>query len=144
AAAWSEMYSGFLAAADFIPDDDDFSAGLAMGRIGQLGLARLATGRCTIRRTAAHIDARSPPLYSFVIQARGRGSVAQGASRVVLDPGDSPLCDHAAPHSRTREAGAEMLLVRVPAEIISDYLPRPELLCGRRLPAAEGSPPRRM
>src|SRR5262249_17520501 len=88
AAAWSEMYSGLLAAADFIPADDDFSAGLALGRIGRLGLARLATGRCTIERTAAHIDARSPRLYSFVVQAHGRGTFSQSGAKVVLDPGD--------------------------------------------------------
>lgn len=141
AAAWSEVYSSLLAAADIIPEDDDFSAGLSLGRLGQLGLARLSTGRCTIRRTAAHIDDASPRLYSFVVQARGRGSFTQGDAEVVLGPGDITLCDHAQPHSRSLDAGAEMLLVRVPAEIIADYLPHPELLCGRRLPAGEGLTP---
>src|SRR5262245_60504469 len=88
AAAWSEMYSGLLAAADFIPEDDDFTAGLALGRLGRLGLARLATGRCTIRRTAEHIDARSPQLYSVVVQTRGRGTFVQGGAKVLLDTGD--------------------------------------------------------
>ena len=62
AQAWSELYSGVLAAADFIPFDDDFSAGLAMSHVGPLGLARLAAGRCAINRTAAHIDL-SPTEY---------------------------------------------------------------------------------
>src|SRR6186713_2141225 len=112
AQAWSELYSGVLAAADFIPFDDDFSAGLAMSHVGPLGFARLATGRCAINRTAAHIDRSSPRLYSVIIQASGRGVFAQVGKRVVLEPGDLALCDHALPHSRVLERGAEMLLVR--------------------------------
>jgi AraC-like DNA-binding protein len=139
--AWNEAYSGLMAAADFIPGEGDFTAGLKLSNVGQLGLARLATGRCTIRRTAAHIDSSSPQLYSFIIQANGKGLFAQGANRAVLSPGDFALCDHAMPHSRTLETGAEVLLIRVPAEMIADYLPCPELLCGRRLPASAGLTP---
>ena len=80
AQAWNAIYSGFLAAAEFIPLDDDFSAGLAMSHVGPLGFARLATGRCTINRTAAHIDRSSPRLYSVIIQARGRGQFSQEGS----------------------------------------------------------------
>ncbi|MEI9852151.1 MAG: helix-turn-helix domain-containing protein [Sphingomonas sp.] len=141
AAAWNEIYSGLLAAADVIPGEDDFSAGLMLSHVGRVGIARLATGRCTIRRTAAHIDSESPRLYSFIIQANGRGSFVQGSNKAVLNPGDFTLCDHAAPHSRILDTGAEMLLVRVPAELIGEYLPCPELLCGRRLPAGEGLTP---
>src|SRR6186713_2392267 len=89
AQAWNELYSGILAAADFIPfDSDDFSAGLAMSQVGPLGFARLATGRCEIRRTAAHIDRSSPRLYSIIVQARGSGLFSQEGNRVVLGPGD--------------------------------------------------------
>jgi len=138
AKAWNEIYSGMLAAADFIPYENDFSAGLQMSRVGPLGLARLATGRCAIRRTEAHIDSNSPRLYSFIIQANGRGLFSQGGNRVVLDRGDFALCDHGMPHSRLLEDGAEMLLIRVPAEMIREYLPEPGKLCGRRLPVSAG------
>ena len=141
AQAWSAIYSGFLAAADFIPFDDDFSAGLAMSHVGPLGLARLATGRCTINRTAEHIDRSSPRLYSIIIQARGCGLFSQDGNRVVLGPGDFALCDHALPHSRELERDAEMLLIRVPADMIAEYLPQPQQLCGRRLPAGAGLAP---
>ena len=141
AQAWNALYSGVLAAADFIPFDDDFSAGLAMSQVGPLGFARLATGRCAINRTAAHIDRNSPRLYSIIIQARGRGLFSQEGNRVVLGPGDLALCDHALPHSRVLERDAEMLLIRVPGEMIPEYLPRPQPLCGRRLPAGAGLAP---
>ncbi len=141
AQAWSALYSGVLAAADFIPFDDDFSAGLAMSHLGPLGLARLATGRCAINRTAAHIDRTSPRLYSIIIQARGRGLFSQEGNRVVLGPGDFALCDHALPHSRVLERDAETLLIRVPADMIGEYLPTPQHLCGRRLPAGTGLAP---
>jgi AraC-like DNA-binding protein len=141
AQAWSALYSGMLAAADFVPLDDDFSAGLAVSQVGPLGFARLATGRCAINRTAAHIDRSLPRLYSIIIQARGRGLFSQKGNRVVLGPGDLALCDHALPHSRVLERDAEMLLIRVPAEMIPEYLPQPQPLCGRRLPAGAGLAP---
>lgn len=141
AQAWSELYSGVLAAADFIPFDDDFSAGLAMSHLGPLGMARLATGRCAINRTAAHIDRSSPQLYSIILQARGHGLFSQEGNRVVLGPGDLALCDHTLPHSRVLERDAETLLIRVPAEMIAEYLPTPQHLCGRRLPAGVGLAP---
>lgn len=136
--AWNQVYSGLLAAADFIPDEDDFSAGLMLGHVGRLGLARLATGRCTIRRTENHIDATVPQLYSFIIQANGKGSFVHRGNSAVLNPGDLTLCDHHLPHTRSLDQGAEILLIRVPAEIMADYLPRPDILCGRRLPAGAG------
>ncbi len=136
--AWNEIYSDMLAAADFIPEAEDFSAGLQMCQVGPLDLARLATGRCTIRRTAAHIDDATPRRYSFIIQASGRGLFVHGDSEVVLNRGDFALCDHAQPHSRVLEDNAEMLLIRVPAEMIREYLPDPEQLCGRRLPGNVG------
>src|SRR5690606_23187245 len=55
--AWNAIYSSQLATADFIPRHEDFSAGLELGGLGQLCLARLITGPCTIRRTAEHIGA---------------------------------------------------------------------------------------
>ena len=141
AQGWSARYSEVLAAADFIPFDDDFSAGLAMSHVGPLGFARLATGRCAINRTAAHIDRSSPRLYSVIIQASGRGLFDQVGNRAVLETGDLALCDHSLPHSRVLDRGAEMLLIRVPAEMIAEYLPRPQHLCGRRLPAGAGLAP---
>jgi AraC-like DNA-binding protein len=130
-----------LAAADVIPYGEDFSAGLMKSQVGALGVARLATGRCEIRRTAAHIDRASPQLYSFIIQGNGRGLFVQGGNRNILNPGDFALCDHATPHMRLLEEGAEMLLIRVPGDMIRNYLAHPKQLCGRRLPGSAGVTP---
>ena len=141
AQAWNEIYSTRLAATDFIPQTGNFSAGLKVGDLGQIGLARLVTGPCTIRRTDDHINGSAPRLYSFVIQLNGRGHFHQGNNEAVLSRGDFTMCDNAVPHFFSLDDDAEMLLVRVPGEVINDYLPYPDLLCGRRLPAAEGLTP---
>jgi AraC-like DNA-binding protein len=141
AQAWNEIYSTSLSATDFIPQNVDFSAGLKVGELGKIGLARLVTGPCTIRRTDDHISGATPRLYSFLIQLNGRGCFLQGANEAVLRRGDFTMCDNAVPHSLSLDDEAEMLLVRVPGELINDYLPYPELLCGRRLPAREGLTP---
>lgn len=139
--AWNNIYSTRLAMTDFIPQRGDFTAGLQLGHLGGVGLARLVTGGCTIRRAARHIDHQSPELYSFIIQAKGKGQFAQGRNETVLRAGDFTLCASAAPHYCAVDDGAEILLIRVPVGIIRDYLPHPELLCGRRLPAREGLTP---
>jgi AraC-like DNA-binding protein len=138
AQGWNELYSHVLAAVDFIPYEDNFSAGPMLSHVGPLEVARLATGRCAIRRTAAHIDGSSPKLYSILLQANGRGMLTQVGNRVVLDPGDLALCDHTPPHSRVLEKGAEVLIIRVPAELTANYLPQPQHLCGRRLAGGTG------
>jgi AraC family transcriptional activator of tynA and feaB len=141
AQAWNDIYSTRLSATEFIPQNVNFSAGLKVGGLGQIGLARLVTGPCTIRRTDGHISGETPRLYSFLIQLNGKGRFLQGDNEAVLKPGDFTMCDNAVPHFFALDDDAEMLLVRVPDEVINDYLPCPELLCGRRLPAAEGLTP---
>ncbi len=141
AQAWNEIYSTRLSATDFIPQHGNFSAGLKVGHLGQVGLARLVTGPCTIRRTDDHISGSTPRVYSFLIQLNGRGHFLQGDNEAVLSSGDFTMCDNAVPHFFNLDDDAEMLLVRVPGDVINDYLPYPELLCGRRLPAREGLTP---
>jgi len=137
--AWNTIYSSQLATADFIPRHADFSAGLELGGLGQLSLARLITGPCTIRRTAEHIGTSGPErIYTFLIQLKGRARFTQGDQASILRPGDIIFCDNGAPHSNRLGGNAEMLLVRVANEVIHDYLPYPEALRGKALSAREG------
>jgi AraC-like DNA-binding protein len=138
--AWNEIYSSQLSTTDFIPRDGDFAAGLKLGGLGQLGLARLVTGPCMIRRTDDHIGDRGggARLYSFLIQLNGKGRFLQGDNEAILHQGDVTLCDNGVPHCYSLGGDAEMMLVRVPGELIHDYLPYPDTLTGRRLPAREG------
>jgi hypothetical protein len=106
AQAWSADLFGILAAADFIPFDDDFSAGLAMSHVGPLGLARLATGRCTITAPPPHRSQLAAAL-SIIIQARGCGLFSQDGNRVVLGP--RRLCAVRPRRCRTRACSSATL-----------------------------------
>ncbi|MBT2186502.1 helix-turn-helix domain-containing protein [Sphingobium nicotianae] len=137
--AWNDIYSSQLATADFIPRHVDFSAGLKLGGLGQIGLARLMTGPCTIRRTVDHIEDRGGErIYSFFIQLNGEARFTQGAHEIVLRRGDVTLCDNGVPHCNSLGENAELLLVRVPDGLIHDYVSRPELVRGRPLSARDG------
>jgi AraC-like DNA-binding protein len=138
ASAWNEIYSSQLSTTEFIPQQVDFSAGLKLGGLGQLGLAKLMTGPCTIRRTVDHIDQGRERLYSFLIQLNGKGRFEQGRNEAILHRGDVTLCDNGVPHCYSLGGDAEMMLVRVPDELIHDYLPYAETLCGRHLAAHDG------
>jgi len=139
ALAWNEIYSARLAMTDYVPQGGDFSAGLKLGGLGQLGMARLVSGPCSIRRSDEHIGGAR--LYSFIVQMSGRGQLVQGSNEAVLNSGDVTLCDNGVPHCYSLDGEGEMLLVRVPGDLIHDYLPYPQILCGRRLPAREGLAP---
>jgi len=139
--AWNEIYSTRLAATDFIPQKRDFSADLKLGGLGKIELARLVTGPCTIRRTPDHIADGSGRVYSFLIQLSGRGHFLQGENEAELRPGDFTMCDNAVPHDCRLGDEADILLVRVPEPVINEYLPYPDLLCGKRLPAQAGLTP---
>lgn len=139
ARAWNDIYSSQLATADFIPRHDNFSAGLKLGELGRICLARLIAGPCTIRRTVHHIDdCGGERIYTFLIQLKGTARFAQGAHETVLRRGDVIFCDNGMPHRNHLGEDAEMLLVRASDELIRDYLPYPEGLRGRPLSARQG------
>lgn len=137
--AWNDIYSSRLSMTDFIPQKGNFAAGLKVGELGKIGLARLVSGPCTIRRTVDHIEDNRARFFSFLIQLNGEGHYVQDRAEAVLKRGDVTLCDNGVPHSYSLGGGdAEMMLVRVPDALIHDYFPYPDALCGRRLPAREG------
>src|SRR5262249_19818437 len=56
----------------------------------------------------------------------------------LLDEGDFTLSDNAEPHHLSLEGPADVIIMRTPTDVLKDYLPSPERLCGLRLPAHEG------
>jgi AraC family transcriptional activator of tynA and feaB len=139
ARAWNEIYSAHLAPAEITPSHGDFSAGFALGGLGQLDMVRLITGPCTVHRTANHIeDGRAERIYSFMILLNGEAHFSQGENEVLLRRGDVSFCDIGIPHSNILQGGGEMLLVRVPDDLIQNYLPFPETIRGRALSAQKG------
>ena len=139
AATWNELYSSILADVDFTPADRTrFNAELRLGRLGPISMARMTSDRSSIDRTNRHIGRTSRRLFSFVLQARGHGLFSHCGHEAVLDQGDFTLCDSAAPHSLRLGDDSEIIMLRVPADVIRAHLPSPEQFCGRRLSGGEG------
>ncbi len=63
---------------------------------------------------------------------------AQYGHESVLRSGDFSLCDSAAPYSYRVDDSAEVLMLRIPENILSEYLPSPENVCGRHSHASNG------
>lgn len=139
AAAWNALYSQRLAHVDFVPaDQDSFNAELCLSILGPIRFARMASDRTSIARTTRHIGRTPGRLYSFMLQSRGSGVFAHCGHEATLHEGDFTLCDSSAPHSYQIDDRSEVILLRVPADVVRTCLPSPEQFCGRRLPASEG------
>ncbi|MEJ1962057.1 MAG: helix-turn-helix domain-containing protein [Gammaproteobacteria bacterium] len=139
AAAWNELYSSHVDVADLTPaDEDQFDAELRLGDLGPIRVARMKCGRSSIDRTSRHIGHASGRTYSFILQTHGAGVFAHYGHEAVLREGDATLCDSGAPHSYRVAESSEVVMLRVPANILKEHLPSPECFCGRHLAAAEG------
>lgn len=139
AASWNELYSSRVERADFQPADvEDFDAELRLASLGPLRIARLSCGRSTVDRTPRHIRPGCPSSYSFILQTQGSGVFSHYGHENVLRQGDLTLCDSAAPHSWRVAERSEVVMLRVPAALLKEYLPSPGFYCGRHLPAARG------
>jgi AraC-like DNA-binding protein len=139
-AAWNEIYAAHVESADLVPTGDpDFDgAELFTAGLGPVRLARVSCGRGTIARGPRHISPAAARAYTFILQARGNGAFAHYGHETLLQEGDFTLCDSAAPHAYSVDTTAEIVMLRVPATVLREYLPSPEYFCGRHLPATQG------
>jgi AraC family transcriptional activator of tynA and feaB len=139
AAAWNALYSSRINQADLTPADrDSFEAELRLGNLGPIGVVRMTCGRSFIDRTPRHIARASGRTYTFILQVQGSGVFAHYGHEALLQKGDFTLCDSAAPHSYRVEQSSEVVMLRVPSNILKEHLPSPECFCGRQLRASEG------
>jgi AraC-like DNA-binding protein len=139
AIAWNELYSSRLEKADITPADQErFDAELRLGTLGPVRIARISCGRSSIARTPRHIGHALGRTFSFILQVRGEGLFAHYGHECALRAGDITLCDSSAPHSYVLAESSEILMLRVPANILKEHLPSPEYFCGRHLQANEG------
>ena len=139
AAAWNALYSSRLENVDVTPaDTETFDAQLTLGTLGPIRVARITSARSAIARTPQHIVHAPGRVFSFILQARGSGVLAQYGHEASLREGDITLCDSAAPHSYHFEETSEVLMLRVPANLLKERLPSPEQFCGRHLSSTEG------
>ena len=138
-AAWNALYSSRLDKVEVTPaDHETFDAELPLGTLGPMRVARITCGRSSIARTPRHIVHAPGRVFSFILQARGRGVFAQYGHEAVLQEGDLTLCDSAAPHSYHVDDRSEVMMLRVPANLLKERLPSPEQFCGRHLSSNEG------
>lgn len=136
---WNDVYSSRFAQVTFNPvDRDEFEAELRMGVVGPLGIARVLSKPTDIERTRSHISRSRGRLFSFVLQAQGRGVFSHYGHETVLEEGDFTLCDNAAPHRLNCEGWTELIILRTSPEVLRNYLPFPEQMCGLRLRATHG------
>jgi AraC-like DNA-binding protein len=139
AATWNEIYSSRVEPADVVPAARyTFESELRVGTLGPIRVVRMICGHSAIDRTSRHIDARAARSFTVLLQVRGSGTFTQYGHEALLHGGDFSLCDSAAPHSWRLDEGAEVVMLRIPENILSEYLPSPENVCGRHLSAAHG------
>jgi len=141
-AAWSELFSSRLDRANLTPlDNDRFTAELHLGEFGPLRMARLLCSDSSIHRTPAHVNQNAQRYYTFALQVRGSSELAQYGHSARLNEGDLTLCDNAAPYVHALCEQSELILLRVPAQVLRRHMPCPESFCALRLLASEGLTP---
>jgi len=138
-AAWNALYSARMSRVGFTPEDHrQFDAELRIGTLGPVKLARLSVDCCSIERSQADLAFRSPRLYSFLLQARGRSTFHHLGHEAHLEEGDFVLCDTGLPHYWITRQPSTTIMVRVAPAALRDYLPTPEQYCGLHLGRATG------
>lgn len=139
ASYWNDVYSRRFAQVTFNPvDREGFEAELRMGVVGPLAIARVYSEPTHIERNKAHIERSGGRLFSFMLQARGCGVFSHYGHETVIEEGDFTLCDNSVPHRFDLEARAELIILRVAPEVLRNYMPCPERVCGLRLRSGEG------
>ena len=133
------FYSSRLDEVDVLPSDGvPFDAEFCLTQLGPIQVARIRCGTGSISRTALHLSRPSPRTYSLLLQTGGSGTLDHYGHQAVLGEGDLALCDSDAPHTYRVETAAELLMLRVPADLLKEHLPSPESFCGQRLAAHQG------
>jgi AraC-like DNA-binding protein len=117
---------------------ESFDAEMRLGNLGCINFVRMICGRSFIDRTLRQAEHASGRAFTFLLQAHGAGVFSHYGHEARLTQGDFVLCDSAAPHSYRVEESAEVVMLRVPANLLKEHLPSPECFCGRRLEATEG------
>jgi AraC-like DNA-binding protein len=136
---WNEVYTSHFAQVAFDPvSRENFQAELRTSSMGPLSFARVSYNAAEVERTRSHIDRTRERFLSFVLHLRGRGVFTHYGHETTIDDGDFTLSDNAEPHHLRLQGPADVIILRCPPDVLKPYLPSPERLCGRRLPAHEG------
>lgn len=113
---------------------EDFSGRMACRRIKDLEIALVESSAATVRhvrRADAADDSRS--LVKVHLQERGTSVNRQAGWDTTLRDGEFTLCDGSRPYSIDFASANRMLVLRFPADRLSERLPGFDGLAGRRL-----------
>ena len=138
-AAWSDLYAAplehtGLAAAERARQELEQH----LGDLGPLRITRLVCGNSAVHRSRARVTETSARSYSLILQIQGSGMLSQYGNEAQLEPGDLALHDNTAPHLHLMCERSEIIMLRVPAQLLREHLPSAEQFCGRRLLATDG------
>jgi AraC family transcriptional regulator, positive regulator of tynA and feaB len=142
AAGLHELYASRLDTADLTPANEEFDTEIQLGDLGPIRIVRMSSERRRSDRSGIdhkqHLDHAGHRQYSFVLQTRGSSVLAHYGHEAILGEGDIILCNSAAPHAYRVDESSEVVMLRVPCDVLKEHLPSPDYFCGRHLAAAEG------
>lgn len=110
---------------------------IAMEMLGTLRMIYTPVGHASL----AYEGGQNRPgngSYCFLLQRSGAGELQQYGHRARLTRGDLALYDPACMWRYETEEVGDIILMHVPARLLSETLPEPESLCGRRLGCNDG------
>ena len=138
-AFWSEVNSRTFTALESLPlYPDDFNARLSRASLGALSLSEAASDPATVHHTTQAASHCSEHVFLLHLQAHGHSVHRQGGHEARLSEGDFTLCDSARPYSVHFDSPNQMLVLRIPAQLVHDRVTHAESLTALRIDGSRG------
>ena len=109
-----------------------FAGSVEASHLGSVGLARVATSACTVKRRRQDIQRIADAPYLVKFQSRGEALWSQRNREVHLRPGDFVVCSTAEPYSLRFFDSFEMPVLAISPEIMKRLTPDPDQFLGVR------------
>jgi len=136
---WSEVNSRTFTPLESLPlYPDDFNARLSRASLGVLSLSEATSDPAAVHHTAKAASQCAEHVFLLHLQAYGRSVHCQGGREALLAEGDFTLCDSARPYSVRFDSPNQMLVLRVPAQILRDRVGEAESITALRVDGSCG------
>jgi len=122
---WPVEFSNF--------DKDNFEARMDVVKNGPFCFRSHWIHPVTAKRSEAHLASVREPAFLLSLQTRGRLIMSQYGLVSTLGPGDIVLTDCSAPGCLRYDEPTRSLVLRIPRDVLADYIPSPERLCNMPL-----------
>jgi AraC-like DNA-binding protein len=103
-----------------------------------VGLARIATTSCMVRRTSGLITSGDPELVKITLQTRGRSGIEQGGRQCLLTPGDLSVYTSDQPYELAFTEPYEVIVIGVPRAHLGAHADTLQRQSAVRLPTDNG------